>query len=84
LPARVENVLGIPQFVDAAHGDYHQLPTSPGVDFATAQGGQDLDGFSRSYDLPAVNRFGPMDLGAYELHSVCSVSDTIFCNGFEP
>jgi hypothetical protein len=84
LPARVENVLGVPLFVDAAHGDYHQLPTSPGVDFAPAQGGQDLDGFSRSYELPAVNRFGPMDLGAYELHGVCAVSDTLFCNGFEP
>jgi len=84
LPARVEVVLGVPLFVDAAHGDYRQLPTSPGVDFAPGQGGQDLDGFSRSYDLPTINRFGPMDLGAYELHSTCAVSDTLFCNGFEP
>ncbi|MEP6483935.1 MAG: hypothetical protein ABJB01_05755 [Rudaea sp.] len=84
LPARVENILAVPLFVDAAHGDYHLLPTSPGIDFAPYQGGLDLDGKTRTYNLPVVDHFGPMDLGAYETLSACAVSDTLFCNGFDP
>jgi predicted outer membrane repeat protein len=75
-----------PQFVDAASGDYHLRPTSPAVDFAGGTGGYDLEGKPRDIDLASVtNKFGPRDLGAYELQTVpaCSESDKIFCNGFE-
>lgn len=84
---------GEPDFVDAAHGDYHLLPTSLGVDSAPVETGgsathADLDRKPRVVDLPGVpNDFGPMDLGAYEiqLDSVlaCAREDTVFCNGFE-
>ncbi len=81
---------GTPLFVDAANGDYHQQRTSLGVDIAPTIAGVDLDGNPRTVDLLDIsNVFGPTDLGAYEIQtqlppSACSVSDTIFCNGFEP
>jgi len=78
---------GVPTYVDAANGNYHLQPTSPGVDFAPAgTSSTDLDGNPRVVDLSVIaNRFGPMDLGAYEVQtaSACLASDTIFCNGFE-
>jgi hypothetical protein len=80
---------GTPVFVDATNGDYHQQRTSPGVDVAPAVDGVDLDGNPRTVDLLDItNLFGPADLGAYEIQtqlppSACTVSDTIFCNGFE-
>lgn len=79
---------GAPQFVDAANGDYHQAPSSPGVDFAPANDGIDLDGNPRTLDLVDVpDQWGPMDVGAYEIQGqqkiTCSVADTIFCNGFD-
>jgi hypothetical protein len=93
LPDSVYVHQGAPTFVDAAHGDYHLMPTSLGVDNAPIETGfiattLDLDRKPRVVDLPTVaNNFGPMDLGAYEvrLQAVlsCAVDDTIFCNGFE-
>jgi hypothetical protein len=82
-------VVDAPQFVEAANGDYHQARTSPGVDFAPATEGADLDGNSRNVDLAdVVDRWGPMDVGAYEIQTqavggACSASDTIFCSGFD-
>jgi hypothetical protein len=87
LPMKVGIVLGQPDYVDAAQGNYRLLPTSAGIDFAPAHDGVDLDGATRSVDLPVANAFGPMDLGAYEVQLgtvlPCAGSDTIFCNGFE-
>jgi hypothetical protein len=81
---------GIPSFVDPANGDYHLLPTSLGVDYAPAGSTSlDLDGHARVVDPTDVpNWFGPMDLGAYEIQTTspppsCSVSDTVFCDGFD-
>ncbi|MEP6882382.1 MAG: hypothetical protein ABI866_10340, partial [Dokdonella sp.] len=55
-----------PQFVDPEHGDYHLAPSSHALDYAVSAGGTDLDGLPRSVDLPTQNRYGPLDLGAYE------------------
>lgn len=80
---------GVPTYVDAANGDYHQARTSLGVDFAPALNGSDLDANPRTVDLDDVpNLFGPADVGAYEIQtqlppSACAVADTIFCNGFD-
>lgn len=83
LPANPTMLLGTPHFADEAHGDYHQLSDSPGVDFAPAAAGTDLDGNVRTLDLyQKPNRYGPMDLGAYERIYFCA-ADTIFCNGFD-
>jgi len=81
-------VEGAPAYVDAANGDYHQTRTSPGVDFAPAPNGSDLDANPRTVDLGDVpNQFGPVDVGAYEIQTqlpgACAVADTIFCNGFD-
>src|SRR5262249_9537728 len=46
----------------------------------------DLDGNARNVDLPDVpNRYGPMDLGAYEVQTddACANPDTVFCDGFD-
>jgi len=77
-----------PSYFDAANHDYHLKPYSPGVDYAPAQGGTDLDGLPRTIDLTSkVNLYGPRDLGAYETQTnfLCDNSaDVIFCAGFEP
>lgn len=92
LPSFTTVVLGEPTFLNQAFGDYHQVSSSLGADFAPPDTDPqapsiDLDGNSRVFDLiSARNRFGSMDLGAYELPTdgvTCYVSDTIFCNGFE-
>lgn len=84
LPATSDIDQGEPVFVDAAHGDYHLQADSPGVDFAPAISGLDLDRKTRTVDLPSVpNHFGPMDLGAYEIQRACSRDDTVFCDGFD-
>jgi hypothetical protein len=80
---------GAPDFVDTASGDYHQQPTSPGIDVAPLIDDYDLDGNYRTVDLINVpDDFGPADLGAYELQTQppplsCLVGDTIFCDGFD-
>lgn len=75
---------GTPTFADAARGDYHLLPTSLGVDDAPAAGASDLDNRTRTVDLPNVpNKFGPMDLGAYEIQHACARDDTVYCDGFD-
>ena len=81
-------VVGTPNFVDAANGDYHLVRTSLGVDMAPALDGLDLDGNPRSVDLLDIpDGWGTMDVGAYEIQSQvqlgCAVADTIFCNGFD-
>jgi len=75
-------------YIDAANGDYHLAPNSPGVDYAPAQNGSDLDGNPRDVNLPQVpNLYGPRDIGAYERQSAfngCGTAETIFCDGFGP
>jgi hypothetical protein len=67
-----------PRFVAPANGDYHLLPFSPAVDYSPAQPGTDLDGFPRTVDLSSsLNRFGPLDLGAYEVRSVDETFDEL-------
>lgn len=89
LPDTVYIQQGGPTFVDAANGNYHLTSASLGVDFAPSDSTTpilDLDGKPRVVDLPSiVNKFGAMDLGAYELQQqfACGASDTIFCDGFE-
>lgn len=80
---------GAPQFVDAANAHYHLLRTSPGVDYAPAIDGVDLDGNPRSVDLADIgNGDGWLDVGAFEIQdqlppASCAVADTIYCSGFE-
>ena len=81
-------IQGTPTFVDAAGGDYHLRPWSPGVDVATQDDGYndgtDLDGNPRVKDLtsvPNTQGFG-QDIGAYELQYVCA-PDEVFCGGFQ-
>lgn len=87
LPVKPNIAYGEPTFVDAAHGNYHLMRSSLGVDFAPVDPnvpGLDLDRRTRVVDLADMpNAFGPMDLGAYEAQLACAISDTIFCNGFE-
>ena len=77
-------------YVDAASGDYHLARNSPGVDYAPAQSGADLDRKPRDVDLtPVPNLYGPRDIGAYERQSAfdgcgTGTAETIFCDGFEP
>jgi predicted outer membrane repeat protein len=86
------NFTADPEFVDPTHGDYHLAANfvlglySPAIDYAPASdGGLDLDGHARNFDLGAVdNRYGPRDLGAYESWRACAAADTVFCNGFDP
>lgn len=71
-----------PQFTP--DGSYRLLPTSPAVDFAPHGSGfaHDIDGNPR-IDLRRVqNRFGPIDLGAYEVQSDLASSE-VFLDGFE-
>jgi predicted outer membrane repeat protein len=89
LPAQDDIVQASPLFVDAANGDYHLQRTSPGVDFAPAGGGTDLDRHPHDVDLGDIpNVSGPRDLGAYEIQDQlpgsCYIGDTIYCNGFDP
>jgi hypothetical protein len=86
LPSAPDIVQGQPTYVDAGNHDYHLRPTSAGIDFAPATGGQDLDGNARDVDLaPIPNVFGPRDIGAYERQNMfqCGTSDSIFCNANE-
>jgi hypothetical protein len=86
LPGAQNTQGNTPVYVDAAGGDYHLAPNSPGVDYAPAQGGADLDGYPRDVNLASVpNLYGPRDIGAYERQSAfqCGTADSIFCNGFE-
>jgi len=80
------SVQGTATFVDAAAGDYHLLPTSLGVDFASSSVNYsaDLDGNPRVRDLTSVPNVpgDTLDAGAYEVQFVCAV-DEVFCNGFE-
>jgi hypothetical protein len=85
LPASTHDMLGTPLFVDPDNGDYHLRLDSPGIDFASESDHfVDLDGNSRNVDLPNANIFGMQDLGALETQLSCSVSDSIFCSGFDP
>ncbi|MEP7098664.1 MAG: hypothetical protein ABI748_13465, partial [Dokdonella sp.] len=87
LPDSVYIQLGEPNFVDAAHGDYHLMRSSLGVDDAPVDPSVpalDLDRRTRVVDLPDIaNNFGPRDLGAYEIQLACAGNDTIFCDGFD-
>lgn len=68
-----------PGFVEPAIGDYHLRNDSPALDFEPAVYDFSLDCLYGPSDLPNVpNRFGPSDLGAYELYS----TDRIFGSGF--
>ncbi|QBB71195.1 hypothetical protein ELE36_13000 [Pseudolysobacter antarcticus] len=66
-----------PRFAAPASGDYHLTRFSPAVDYSASQPDVDLDGFSRTVDLAYVpNRYGPLDLGAYELQAVFPPDET--------
>lgn len=84
LPSDPSIIQGDPMFIDMAHGDYRLTATtlahSPAIDFSGAVGGNDIAGNPRDQDVPAIaNRFGPGDLGAYEMQPI---SDRIFADGF--
>lgn len=86
LPSAAGIDQGQPLYVDAANKDYHLQPTSTGVDFAPAKGGQDLDGNPRDVNISGVpDNPTPRDIGAYERQNrfQCGTSDSIFCNGYE-
>ena len=89
LPSDPSIISGNPSFVNPANGDYHLCADSPAVDFAEPVAGddRDLDNLPRDQDLPGVpNRFGPRDLGAYELQPVatgCGVPNRLFVDSFE-
>ena len=81
LPPAAERIVSDPQFRDAPAGDYHLSLGSIALDFApaTAQTAT-RDGGPRVFDFPNLqDRFGPQDLGAYELSP-----DPIYADGFEP
>lgn len=72
-----------PEFVDAANGNYHVIPSSFALDMCDESiiqsSFKDLNGNNRGYDDPNVLNFkGPYDAGAYEL-----TEEPIFKNGFE-
>lgn len=86
LPSAAGIDQGEPLYVDAANSDYHLRPTSTGIDFAPASGGQDLDGNARDVNLSGVpGNPTPRDIGAYERQNrfQCGTSDSVFCNGYE-
>jgi|GEM_PF-1047195 len=76
-----DNIDGVPQFVDAANGDYRLMPTSPGIDaadeaayIAASGSGVDLDLQPRFVDLVCVADTGSgfvsyLDIGAFETQS---------------
>jgi hypothetical protein len=83
-----------PKFVNAAAGDYHLRADSPAVDYAPPDtvpaNAFDLDKNKRPVDVPKVaNKFGPLDLGAYERESFfdCDntnqANDAVFCGTFD-
>lgn len=91
LPSSPNIVQANPLFFDIANSDYRlRVQTdgvtsseSPAVDFAPATSGDDhtdLDGRPRDVDVAfLVDRFGPRDLGAYEMQPI---TDRIYVNGF--
>ncbi|HET9047471.1 MAG TPA: hypothetical protein VFN29_00695 [Chiayiivirga sp.] len=87
IPPAPDIIVDSPMFIDAAHGNYHLNRYSQAVDFAEADTYDplDLDGKPYDVDLPrANNRYGPRDLGAFELQSEdCGIFGTIFCTSFE-
>jgi len=83
LPPSARDLQATPSFMDPDQGDYHLRPDSPGVDYADSDHVVDLDGNIRKVNLAAENVFGIQDLGALETQLSCSVSDSIFCDGFD-
>ncbi|MEO8461485.1 MAG: hypothetical protein ABI451_13230 [Dokdonella sp.] len=87
LPSSPNIVQANPLFFDVTHSDYRlRVQTdgvtsteSPAVDFAPTTGNElptDIDGRARVADVVfLVNRFGPKDLGAYEMQPI---TDRIF------
>ena len=75
-----------PQFVDAANGNMHLLPTSPAIDagdnaVTNALKAADIEGNSRRVDITFVSDTGTgtvpiVDMGAYEAQSSCAISVT--------
>lgn len=87
-PASTTNFIADPEFVDAANGEVHLQPSSPGLDYAPVEDDYcpgidtEADELQRVVDLTGVgNEFGPQDLGAYERQS--TADDVIFADGFE-
>ena len=74
-----------PQFVDHANGNYHLAASSPGLDFAPADGvatARDFDGQQREVELARTNLYGLRDLGPYE-RQPDGVLDRVFADDFE-
>ena len=82
-------MVGLPTFVDSAHGDYRLLYKSGGIgavqsaglDFAPSVAGDDRDVRIMPHDQPLggiADVFGPRDLGAIEMQPI---TDRIFANG---
>jgi len=89
LPASAQHIAyDDPLFVDVAHGDFRLSAHSPALDYAPPVTGddRDLDNRPRDQDQPDVaDLWGDRDLGAYERPiGTCVVSDTVYCDGFDP
>jgi hypothetical protein len=83
LPPSTRHLVATPSFIDPDHGDYHLRLDSPGLDYTNSDHILDLDGNTRKVNQAAENVFGMQDLGALETQLGCSVSDSVFCNGFD-
>ena len=74
------NIIADPLFLDVANKNYRLSATSPAIDAAPIPGliPEDLEGNSRTIDIPGVGDDGPTanvaDLGAYELQNEYSIA----------
>jgi hypothetical protein len=85
LPAASDNLQATPLFINPDGGDYHLQRNSPGIDFAS-DGGHfiDLDANPRTVNLARPNVHGAQDVGALETQFTCFISDSVFCDSFDP
>jgi len=85
LPPASDDLQATPSFVNPDGGDYHLQRNSPGIDFASDSGHFiDLDANPRTVNLPRPNAHGAQDVGALETQFSCHISDSVFCDSFDP